>query len=137
MAAICFSRRPGWRRLAQGAALSAALGLGVLGTPAPATAAPDDGSWDIEAYDECMKKTVRNADLCCIESGGTPTSDPNDTQADGSPNCYAPPAEGASAEQGTAPLPPRGIIDAPVIAPSEVAPAPDGQRPMPTLIAPG
>lgn len=136
MAGIVYPRRPCWSRLAQGAVLSAMLGLGALAAPVVAIAAPDDGTWDIEAYDNCMSKTVRNADLCCIDSGGVPTSDPDDTQSDGSPNCYAPPAQQAGVEPGTAPRPPRAIIDTPIDTATEVAP--DGPaRPLPTLVAPG
>lgn len=136
MAGFVFPRRTYWSRLAQGAVLSATLGLGALAVPVGAIAAPDDGTWDIEAYDNCMSKTVRNADLCCIDSGGVPTSDPNDTQSDGSPNCYAPPAQQAGVEQGPAPRPPRAIIDTPIDTATEVAPgAPT--RPLPTLLAPG
>ena len=79
-----------WRQTAKGAVLAATLGLFALLAPTVAIAAPNDGSWDVEAYDDCMKKTVRNADLCCLDSGGVPASDPNDTQSDGSPNCYGP-----------------------------------------------
>ncbi|WP_142386787.1 hypothetical protein [Mycobacterium hubeiense] len=80
-----------------------------LGSPAIAAA---EEVFDVEKYDECMKKTVRNADFCCLDAGGTPTSDPNDTQPDGSPNCYAPPAEaqGAAGEPGVPPRLPPGVI---------------------------
>jgi len=61
-----------------------------LTTPAISLAAPSDDTWDIEAYDNCMKKTVRNADLCCIESGGIPGMDPET-------GCHAPPAKAADA----------------------------------------
>jgi hypothetical protein len=88
----------------------------------PAVAAAEEAEWDIEAYDACMAKTIRNADLCCVDSGGVPTADPDDTQSDGSPNCYAPPAEtDAEAEQeGT---PPRELLRDAVIEDLSVAPA--------------
>lgn len=90
-----------------------------------------------------MKKTVRNPDLCCIDSGGVPTDDPNDTQSDGSPNCYAPAAEAQDAgQQGTPPRFPPGVVvgDVPIVTDAQVAPqdprvVPPG--PMPTLVAPG
>lgn len=128
--------RTDFRRLVQGAVLTATLALGAFLAPAVAIAAPDDGSWDIEAYDDCMSKTVRNADLCCVDSGGVPTSDPNDTQSDGSPNCYAPSAQSAGAEQGGAPRPPRSVIDLPISPATEMAPA-DQAPVMPTAVAPG
>ncbi|CRZ14610.1 hypothetical protein [Mycolicibacterium neworleansense] len=136
MANIKLPRHSRWGRLGQGALVGATLGLGALAAPV-SIAAPDDGTWDVEAYDACMSKTVRNADLCCLDSGGVPTSDPEDTQPDGSPNCYAPPAQPAGAEQGTAPRTPRGIIDTPIDTATEVAPDAGPTRPLPTLIAPG
>ena len=74
-------------KFASAALLAAALTV----TTAPVSiAAPSDDTWDIEAYDNCMKKTVRNADLCCIESGGIPGMDPET-------GCHAPPAKAADA----------------------------------------
>ncbi|BBX25917.1 hypothetical protein [Mycolicibacterium alvei] len=137
MATIKLLRPTCWDRWAQGAVLSATLGLGVLAAPAVAIAAPDDGTWDVETYDDCMSKTVRNADLCCLDSGGVPTSDSNDTQSDGSPNCYAPPAQQAGVERGTAPRPPRAIIDTPMEPATELAPGIGPNRPLPTVVAPG
>ncbi|BBY83963.1 hypothetical protein H7I53_19415 [Mycolicibacterium pulveris] len=107
-----------------------------------AAAAPDDGEWDVEAYDNCMKQTVRNADLCCVDSGGVPTSDPNDTQADGSPNCYAPPAEAQGVEQPGVPpgLPPGVVVGQLPVAPMAPAgPQNPGVAPIvpPTVVAPG
>jgi hypothetical protein len=63
-----------------GPALAVGLAIGLA-----ATAAAED-VWDIEAYDNCMSKTVRSAEVCCIASGGTVTSGERD---DG---CVAPPA---------------------------------------------
>ncbi len=87
-------------KLASAALLAAAFAL-----PAPAVslAAPSDDTWDIEAYDNCMKKTVRNADLCCVESGGIPGMDPET-------GCHAPPAKAADAPLTTTSRPlPGGI----------------------------
>ncbi|MEZ0339715.1 hypothetical protein ACAG25_06990 [Mycobacterium sp. pV006] len=117
--------------LARAVVVSAALGLLA---PAAAIAAPDDGVWDIGAYDDCMSKTVRNADLCCVESGGVPTADADDTQPDGSPNCYAPPAQGAATAPGIRPVPQRPIVGLPV-APPPPAGIPGGPPPM--VLAPG
>ncbi len=78
------------------------VGTSVLGQPAAALAAPD-GEWDVAAYDECMKKTVRSPEGCCLVSGGVISSDGN--------SCVAPPAvaQGSSGQQGavagTPPLP--------------------------------
>lgn len=110
---------------------SALAAAAIAGAPI-AAAAPDDGSWDIEAYDDCMSKTVRNADLCCVDSGGVPTSDPNDTQSDGSPNCYAPPAQAQQAESvPAAPLLPGVVIGE---RPGATAVAPPAPGPMPTFV---
>jgi hypothetical protein len=87
-------------KLASAALLAAALAA----TTAPVSiAAPSDDTWDIEAYDNCMRKTVRNADLCCIESGGVPGMDPET-------GCHAPPAKAADAPLTTTSRPlPGGI----------------------------
>ncbi|HNM84319.1 MAG: hypothetical protein U0Q20_08330 [Mycobacterium sp.] len=69
-----------------------AVGTSVLGPPAAAIAAPD-GEWDVAAYDECMKKTARSPEGCCITTGGVITNDGG---------CVAPPAaaQGATGQQG-------------------------------------
>ena len=64
------------RRLRQSliATLSAVMipvGSAALGYSAVATAQPSGSSWDIEAYNDCLK-TSRNAYLCCVGSGGIP-----------------------------------------------------------------
>lgn len=71
---------------------SAALLAAAFAVPQPAIsrAAPSDDTWDIEAYDNCMKKTIRNPDLCCVESGGIPGMDPET-------GCHAPPAKAVDA----------------------------------------
>lgn len=135
----CARRRPSWHRLVPSAVCAAAA---VLSANAIAAAAPDDGTWDIESYDNCMKKTVRNADLCCIDSGGVPTSDSDDTQADGSPNCYAPPAQAQTAEQPGVPprLPPGVVIGQFPVAPlTPGVPQNPGMAPIvtPSVVAPG
>ena len=84
-------------KVASATLLAAALAV----TTAPVSiAAPSDDTWDIEAYDNCMKKTVRNADLCCVESGGIPGMDPET-------GCHAPPAKAVDAQMTPAPTKPR------------------------------
>ena len=58
--------------------------------PTVAAAAPSDnsgGSWDIEAYDNCVQNTTKPTWQCCLESGGVP-GPPSDIN-----HCGAPPAE--------------------------------------------
>ncbi|MEO3756803.1 hypothetical protein ABGB19_00710 [Mycobacterium sp. B14F4] len=102
-----------------------ALGFAVAG------AEPNDLYWDIEAYDACMKKTVRDANQCCTDSGGYPTDEPLDNEK--GQKCAAPPGEAQGAGGLIAPpgkLPP-GIV-AP-IGPPQVAgdPAVPPPRPLP------
>ncbi len=135
----CAHRQLSWHRLVSSAVFAAAA---VLSANAIAAAAPDDGTWDIESYDNCMKKTVRNADLCCIDSGGVPTSDPDDTQADGSPNCYAPAAQAQTAEQpGVPPRMPPGVVigELPTVPVAPGVPQNPGMAPIvtPSVVAPG
>jgi hypothetical protein len=47
------------------------VGGAVLGYAAVASAQPSGSSWDIEAYNDCLK-TSKNAYLCCVGSGGIP-----------------------------------------------------------------
>jgi len=46
-----------------GAAVLAAAIIGV-------TTAIASAEWDIDKYDTCMGKTIRNPYSCCVESGG-------------------------------------------------------------------
>lgn len=62
-------------------ALTAGLAFGA----APIASA--DREWDIEMYDNCMAKTIRNIIDCCVMSGGEPSG----TSDNGA--CHAPPAE--------------------------------------------
>jgi hypothetical protein len=64
------------RRLRQllSATLSAvviAVAGAALGYPAGASAQPGGTSWDIGAYNDCLK-TSRNTYQCCVGSGGIP-----------------------------------------------------------------
>jgi hypothetical protein len=62
-------------RLLLPATLSAVMipvGGAALGYSAVASAQPSgSSSWDIQAYNDCMK-TSKNAYLCCVGSGGIP-----------------------------------------------------------------
>ena len=99
------------------AIFAAAVGLGsnLFGNPAIAGAAPP---WDIEAYDNCMKKTIRDPDQCCTDSGGVPGRD-----GQGNPMCSAPwpEAQGAGTEQAP---PKAGIPTASVQPPTVGSPPP-------------
>ena len=92
------------RRLVPAALFAVAI---ALGAPAMANAEPNTGQgpdreWDIEAYDNCMNKTIRNADLCCYESGGDfgPSQDGDEA---GSGHCQAPPAQSAGQQNARGP----------------------------------
>jgi hypothetical protein len=46
--------------------------------------APNSGAereWDIGQYDDCMSKTIRDPDLCCVRSGGDVGSTPGSCTA--------------------------------------------------------
>ena len=88
---------------ARTAAALVGVGLAMSGT-VPATAAPNDNTWDIESYDDCMRKTVRDADLCCIQSGGIPG-------ADKETGCHAPPAAVSEAQTGAPQWLPPNLTD--------------------------
>ena len=47
------------------------FGGGALGYSAVANAQPSGSSWDVHAYNACLK-TSRNAYQCCVGSGGIP-----------------------------------------------------------------
>ncbi|GFG50434.1 hypothetical protein CQY20_24335 [Mycolicibacterium agri] len=76
--------------------------------------------WDIEAYDECMGKTVRDANQCCVDSGGVPTDEPLE---DGKgQKCSSPPAELSVGDPQPVPGPklPPGVVLAPGSLPTAV-----------------
>ena len=81
---------------------AAAVAFGI--SPAPvAGAEPSDLVWDIEAYDDCMNKTVSDANQCCVDSGGIPTDEPlGDRKGQ---KCEAPPAQ----QQAEPLTPPEGL----------------------------
>ena len=68
-------------RYLAGSALALGLAIG--------SAAVANAEWDIGAYDSCMKKTIRDAAWCCLDSGGVVT----DVNAQDGSGCAAPPAE--------------------------------------------
>jgi hypothetical protein len=68
------------------AAAALMTGLAFGATPI-AAASPNDASWDIEEYDQCMK--FHNSErMCCEDSGGVMT----DRAPNRPPKCVAPPA---------------------------------------------
>jgi len=77
-----------------------AIGLAV-GSAAVASA-----EWDIEAYDKCMAKTVRDPISCCIDSGGLPGGP--DWQS-----CGAPVENDAMTGQPAPPRSPEDIVTGP------------------------
>lgn len=66
-----------------GFTIALAFGAAAVGQSAPAVAEPTN-EWDIAAYDSCMNKTVRDAEYCCVISGGIVGREPG--------SCTAPPA---------------------------------------------
>jgi hypothetical protein len=103
------------RRLLTTSPFIAAL---ALGTAATVSAEPE---WDIGAYDDCMSKTARSPEGCCISTGGVITFDGG---------CQAPPAvqEGSDLQQitPTRQLPTLGDLptltsDDPVLMPGQAA----------------
>jgi len=79
--------------------VSTTLGCLALGHSKIAGAEPNS-EWDIEAYDNCMSKTVRNAEYCCVLSGGSVTKDGS---------CVAPAA--VSSDEQTGPQDPGARIN--------------------------
>jgi hypothetical protein len=47
------------------------VAVAAFGQSAVASAQPSSSSWDIEAYNDCLK-TSKNTYLCCVGSGGIP-----------------------------------------------------------------
>lgn len=77
------------------------IGL-ALGSAAIASA-----EWDIEAYDKCMAKTVRDPVICCFDSGGIPTGP--DFRG-----CQSPPVNDAMVDQSGPTRSPEEIVSGPV-----------------------
>jgi hypothetical protein len=98
------------RRLVPATLCAAAIALGPAAT---ATAAQE---WDIDAYDRCMSKTVRDPATCCLISGGN--------VGDNDPNVCTAPA--AMEQTGPVWRPPIGdlptlVPDSPVLMPEQAA----------------
>jgi hypothetical protein len=66
-----------------------AFGGNVFGA-AVAAAEPNDVVWDIDAYDDCMNKGVREATQCCVDSGGVLS---DEALGGRDQKCQAPPSE--------------------------------------------
>jgi hypothetical protein len=105
-------------------AAAVALGANTIGTAPVAVAAPNGGTWDLDAYEECLKvmrpwesPTQELLDkilkYCCEDSGGI---------WDGN-TCVAPPTEGAPNRQT-----PSGVGDNPQVAPPPPPPPRDPSR---------
>ena len=99
-----------------------ALALGLaIGSAAIASA---DREWDIGAYDDCMKKTYRDAAWCCLTSGGVVT----DVNAQDDSGCAAPPAEQQSGRNPLPSLAPTHVMQPSPLPgpPGDIGPAPGG-----------
>ncbi len=105
-------------------ALATACGMTVLaiGLAANGVAAPEDDWWDIEDYDNCMKKTIRDPVKCCMDSGGIP--DPTTPDEYGWPTCRAPSAETQGDQPGPRGIPPGQISDLPAVVLDPAQPPP-------------
>jgi hypothetical protein len=78
-----------------------AFGGNVFGAAVAAGEPSDDVVWDIKAYDDCMNKTVSDANQCCVDSGGVPTDEPlGDRKGQ---KCQAPPAQAEASGQTVSP----------------------------------
>jgi hypothetical protein len=92
-----------------------AVGGSALGYPVVAHAEPNS-EWDIETYDNCMSKTVRNPEYCCVISGGVVGKQPG--------SCTAPAAVAedtrTQATMTTVPIqpPPEALDIPPALAPN-------------------
>jgi hypothetical protein len=107
-------------RLVRVALLAAAIAIGnaALGSAVMANADPNNqNEFDVGAYDDCMAKTLRVPDLCCIDAGGTPAGDPNDVDSEGNTKCYAPTEGGSPGTPQRSSPAPRPPVGATVILP--------------------
>jgi hypothetical protein len=89
---------PRLRKTTCAALVAAAIAIGntALGFAATASADPNNGGeLDVEAYDACMEKTLRDPDLCCIDAGGV--------LKQGDDKCYAPTEDGSPGPPRTKP----------------------------------
>jgi hypothetical protein len=86
------------RKIAHVALFTAAIALSTTAfghTAVPIAEPNNGGEWDIEAYDNCMAKTIRSPISCCLDSGGWL----GPVAPDGSETCVAPPAAPAGSTQ--------------------------------------
>ena len=109
------------RRLSLGVVTTAvALAASCFGGAAIAFASPNN-EWDIGAYDECMSKTIRDADYCCVASGGIAGLVPGSCTAPAAV-VQDPPAQGP----GFGPRPGPKRTPVPVAPPSDAIVPPPG-----------
>ena len=87
---------------------AAALALAGATLEYPVVAGAEPQEWDIEAYDNCMKKTVRDPEYCCVISGGIVGRVPG--------SCTAPAAVAQDPAAGSTPSNGRTTIQVPVPA---------------------
>ena len=102
---ILFSHQ---RRLIPTVVFAAALAFAGAALEHPVVAGAEPQEWDIEAYDNCMKKTVRDPELCCVLSGGIVGRVPG--------SCTAPAAVADDPAAGSAPTNGRRTTQVPVPA---------------------
>ena len=107
-------------------AAAAAFAGSAVGLPPIAAAEPGSGTWDIEQYDDCVRREVppdgsgdwtffkAAMKLCCLESGGVWRE--NDA---GGGRCVAPPAN----SQGSRQIP-ADIATAPTVTQAPLRPVP-------------
>jgi hypothetical protein len=113
------------RQLLPATLVAAAIALGntALGCVVTANANPNNqNEFDVGAYDDCMAKTLRNPDVCCLDAGGTPAGDPNDVDSEGNTKCYAPTEDGSPGTPQRSSPAPRPPVGATVILPPGVNP---------------
>jgi hypothetical protein len=132
--------------LAQAAAASLvgaaiALGASSFGFPAIASAKNPTMTWDLEAHEECMRKAaeyqiisqeayIREAHICCLESGGM-----WEDRGNGTGTCVAPPPNTPGHREALG-----DIATAPVVTQAPLHPVPpelsDSNAPVATLTQP-
>ena len=93
-------------RLTPAVVFAAALAFAGTTLKYPVVASAEPQEWDIEAYDNCMKKTVRDPEYCCVISGGIVGTVPG--------TCTAPAAVAQDPAAGSAPSNGRKTTQVPV-----------------------
>jgi len=117
------------------------LGAGGFGSPAIASAKNPTMTWDLEAHEECMRKAaeyqtesqeayIREAHICCLESGGI-----WEDRGNGTGTCVAPPPNTPGHREI-----PGDIATAPVVTQAPRHPVPpelaDSNAPVATVTQP-